>query len=79
MKVTGQGLHLSPTQFSVTVPPAQAKFMTYTDAEKNKIPDLIHHADWYMQDIFMPDAYGEYCGCVSSDAEFENISQFVFI
>ena len=70
MKVVGEGLYLSPSQFNVSVPPQAAAFINYT--EKN------HSQHWQMQDIIFQDMFKEYCGCVSVENGFDSLKQFVF-
>jgi len=70
MKVTGEGLHLSPSQFSVSVPPQAAQFISYTDKT--------HQQNWQMQDIILQDMFTEYCACLSVEDGFETLKQFVF-
>ena len=69
MKVTGEGLHLAPGQFTVSTPPDPAAFI-----ENHKTPD---QRSWYMQDIIMPEMYADYCGCVSSSHPFDKALHFI--
>ncbi|MCW9012433.1 MAG: 4'-phosphopantetheinyl transferase superfamily protein [Gammaproteobacteria bacterium] len=69
MKVTGQGLHLAPGQFSVSIPPEPARFI---ENLKNRTEN-----HWYMQDIILPEMYHDYCGCVSTTNNFESIIHFI--
>jgi 4'-phosphopantetheinyl transferase len=70
MKVTGKGLHLSPTQFTVSVPPEPARFIEY----------IADHAEetWFMGDIVMPAVFEDYCGCYSTDVKPDKVSYFIF-
>jgi len=70
MKVTGQGLHLAPGQFTVTVPPQAAAFV-----ENHKQPD---DRQWFMQDLSLPDAFDQYRGCLSSDQPIEHLTHYLF-
>ncbi|MFW2371491.1 MAG: 4'-phosphopantetheinyl transferase family protein [Gammaproteobacteria bacterium] len=70
MKVTGEGLHLGPDQFTVTVPPQAAAFV-----ENHKQPD---ERQWFMQDLKLPDTFDEYLSCLSSDQPIEQLTQYLF-
>jgi len=70
MKVVGEGLHLAPSKFSVSVPPQAAKFIHYTEKT--------HQQHWQMQDIVFQDMFKEYCGCLSVEGGFDSLKQFVF-
>ncbi|MCW8957014.1 MAG: 4'-phosphopantetheinyl transferase superfamily protein [Gammaproteobacteria bacterium] len=70
MKVTGQGLHLGPGQFTVSVPPEAAAFI-----ENHKQPD---DRQWYMQDLSLPDMFDQYRSCLSSDRPITQLSQYLF-
>ena len=70
MKVTGQGLHLGPGQFTVTVPPEAAAFI-----ENHKLPD---DRQWFMQDLSLPDTFDQYRGCLSSDQPVTQLTQYLF-
>ena len=70
MKVTGQGLHLGPGQFTVTVPPQAAAFI-----ENHKQPD---DRQWFMQDLRLPESFSVYRGCLSSDQPIEQLGQYLF-
>lgn len=69
MKVTGKGLALAPTQFEVSVPPAQAAFIANSNAEEVK--------PYCMQDITLPQMFKDYYCCLSADFEFTGITQFI--
>lgn len=70
MKVTGEGLQLSPTQFMVSVPPEPAAFIRYTDKNSSQ--------NWQMQDIIFQEMFKDYCGCLSVENGFSVLKQFVF-
>jgi len=72
MKVTGQGLHLSPTRFTVSVPPRAAQLLAV-----DSLPDeeLGH---WNMYDICLPESARAYCACLSVAGVAKNIRQFIF-
>ena len=72
MKVTGQGLHLAPTQFTVTVPPQPAKLI----AENKQPEDYIKQ--WTMYDIELPESARAYCACLSVKGKADSIDQFIF-
>lgn len=70
MKVTGQGLHLGPSQFTVSVPPQAAAFI-----ENHKQPD---DQQWFMQDLSLPETFDQYRSCLSSNQPVEQLTQYVF-
>jgi 4'-phosphopantetheinyl transferase len=70
MKVTGKGLHLSPSRFSVSVPPEPARILH--DPSK---PEQTHYE---MQDIILPESLREYCACVSVENSIGDLRKFVF-
>lgn len=70
MKVTGLGLHLAPGHFTVTVPPQDAAFI-----ENHKQPSK---AQWFMQDLNLPETFDDYRGCLSSDQPIEQLRQYLF-
>jgi len=70
MKVTGQGLHLSPTRFTVSVPPEAARFIEDLNKENN--------SNWYMQDIVLPKTFKDYAGCLSTAEKYSEVVHFVF-
>jgi len=70
MKVTGMGLHLSPTQFTVSVPPEPARFIEYIDKQADE--------NWYMQDIVLPEIFTDYCGCYSTDTNPDSVRYFIY-
>jgi len=70
MKVTGQGLHLSPDKFEVSVPPEPAEFLGYIKATDN--------AYYKMQDIVLPEMFHEYHACLSVDFDFKKLTQFIY-
>lgn len=70
MKVTGEGLHLSPTQFEVSTPPEAARFI-----ENLKQPDNNYYK---MQDLDLPDMYKDYYACVSADFDYTDLKFFVY-
>lgn len=73
MKVTGQGLHLSPTQFTVSIPPEPAKLISYTKAGD------INPDKWSMSDIRTPDVAKDYCACLSCYGKILKINYFLHI
>ena len=70
MKVTGQGLHLSPTQFTVSTPPEPAKFIEHLNGDSNN--------NWHMQDIILPETFQNYVACLSTEKEFKTTVNYVF-
>jgi len=70
MKVTGQGLYLSPTQFTVSTPPEAARFIEYLNGDSNN--------NWHMQDILLPETFSEYVACLSTAEKYSSIVNFVF-
>jgi 4'-phosphopantetheinyl transferase len=70
MKVTGQGLHLPPTQFTVSVPPKKAQFIEHINTDTDQV--------WHMQDIELPETFNEYVGCLSSAETFEKTVNYIF-
>lgn len=72
MKVTGLGLGLSPTRFTVSTPPEEAKLIDYPDyADNNPVP-------WSMSDIIMPGFASQYCACVSYHGLISRISHYLY-
>ncbi len=69
MKVTGQGLHLSPTQFEISIPPEPAKFIANLKSADNNF--------YKMADIVLPDMFSDYFACLSAGFEYKKISQFI--
>ncbi len=74
MKVTGLGLSLSPTQFEVSVPPADAQFLGHIENIDNKNTE-----HFKMQDIILPDMFKNYSSCLSADFDYDikNITHFI--
>ena len=72
MKVTGQGLHLMPTRFTVTIPPQRAALL----AEDGQTESYIDQ--WSMYDIELPESARAYCATLSTRGKAENIEQFIF-
>ena len=72
MKVTGHGLHLVPTQFTVTVPPTPAQLLAENDQPDSYI------SQWTMYDLELPESARAYCACLSVQGEASNIEQFIF-
>ena len=72
MKVTGQGLHLSPTRFTVSVPPTPAQLLAMDDVDDAEL------ARWQMHDIILPESARAYCACLSVEGEAGGIQQFIF-
>lgn len=70
MKVIGEGLYLSPTQFTVSVPPEQPAFIHYINKKTDR--------HWQMQDIVFQEMFKDYCGCLSVEDGFSELKQFVF-
>lgn len=70
MKVTGEGLRLSPSKFTVSVPPADAEFLNYLDRP--------HSTTWQMQDLVFEKSFSDYCGCLSVEGGFSKLSLFTF-
>lgn len=70
MKVTGQGLHLAPGQFTVSVPPEPAVLLD----TKNK-QDV---TQWSMCDITLPSSARDYCACVSLHGTPGPVVKFLF-
>lgn len=72
MKVTGQGLHLAPTQFTVTVPPQAPQLLAQNDMPEAQL------SRWCMYDIQLPESARAYCACLSVEGEARDIEQFIF-
>jgi len=72
MKVTGQGLHLSPSAFEVSVPPTPARLIAV-----KKQPQL-DTSQWHMQDLILPESAHDYCACVSVACTRPVIRQYLF-
>jgi len=70
MKVTGRGLHLSPSSFTVSVPPEPARFIEHLNEE--------HINNWYMQDIVLPETFKDYAACLSTTEEYSAVTNFIF-
>ncbi len=70
MKVTAKGLKLSPSEFTVSVPPARAKLVHYSQASTGQ--------HWKMQDIELGQAMTEYCACLSVEGDFNKVENFIF-
>ena len=70
MKVTGQGLYLSPSKFTVSVPPEPARFIEQLNTENNH--------NWYMQDISLPETFKDYTACLSTATQFNSVTHYVF-
>ena len=73
MKVTGLGLRLAPTQFTVSTPPDTAKLIEYIN------DDNINTEKWSMADIKMPDLADGYCGSLSYEGTINNIKHYITI
>lgn len=69
MKVTGEGLHLPPSRFEVTVPPAEAAYLGNTEGETDAV--------FHMQDIELPAMYKDYRACLSADFEARHITHYI--
>jgi hypothetical protein len=72
MKVTGKGLQLAPTQFTVSTPPQAAALIT-----ENQQADT-YIKQFKMYDIGLPESASAYCACLSARGETEKITQFIF-
>ncbi len=72
MKVTGQGLHLSPTQFTVSVPPASPQLLAMNGVPEEQL------SRWRMYEIEMPESARAYCACLSVDGHANKLERFVF-
>lgn len=72
MKVTGEGLHLPPSAFEVSVPPKPAQLIAV-----NQQPQL-DTTQWSMQDLELPESARDYCACVSVQCEEPKIKQYLF-
>lgn len=72
MKVTGEGLHLAPTQFTVSVPPHPAQLIELVNDAAADV------SRWHMHDIVLPDSARAYCACLSVEGEARDIQQFIF-
>ena len=70
MKVTGQGLHLPPDKFEVSVPPKQAEFLGNLKAADNNF--------YKMQDIALPEMFTDYHACLSANFDFKKLRQFIY-
>jgi 4'-phosphopantetheinyl transferase len=72
MKVTGQGLHLAPTQFTVSVPPQSPQLLAVNNLEETEL------SRWHMYDISLPESARTYCACLSVEGVAREIEQFIF-
>ena len=72
MKVTGLGLQLAPTRFTVSVPPQPARLIALANNEATDI------SRWQMHDIVLPDSARAYCACLSVEGEARDIQQFIY-
>lgn len=72
MKVTGQGLHLAPTRFTVSVPPQPAQLLAVDDLSAEQL------GQWNMYDIHLPESARAYCACLSVAGVAEDIQQYIF-
>lgn len=72
MKVTGQGLHLSPTRFTVCVPPLAPRLL----AMNGVADDALNR--WHMYDVELPESARAYCACLSVEGEAKKIEQYIF-
>lgn len=70
MKVTGQGLHLSPSEFTVSVPPE--------DAELNFLASEQDVKQWNMFDLALPDTANEYRACLSVEGPVSQIVKYIY-
>lgn len=70
MKVTGKGLHLSPTQFTVSVPPQAAALI-----EDRQLDDI---RQWHMYDLVLPPSARHYCATFSVHGKIHGHKQFIF-
>lgn len=70
MKVTGQGLHLSPSEFTVSVPPE--------DAELNFLASEQDVKQWSMYDLALPDTAREYRACLSVEGPVSRIEKYIY-
>ena len=72
MKVTGKGLSLAPTQFTVTVPPAAPTLLAMKDTDEQTLQR------WHMYDVVLPASAQAYCACLSVEGKASSIRQFIF-
>jgi 4'-phosphopantetheinyl transferase len=70
MKVTGQGLHLAPGQFTVTVPPEPAALLEQVNGQDVQ--------RWKMFDIELPTFARNYCACVSRVGSASHVVKYLF-
>lgn len=70
MKITAQGLHLSPDKFEVSVPPQEATFIKNLSSADNHF--------YKMQDIILPKMFSEYHACLSAGFDFDKLTQFIY-
>ena len=73
MKVTGLGLRLAPTQFTVSTPPDAAKLIEYINDNN------INAAKWSMADIKMPELADDYCASLSYEGTINNIKHYITV
>lgn len=73
MKVTGQGLRLSPTQFTISTPPDKPQLISYIK------DDTVDINQWSMSDIEMPELANQYCACLSYQGIINRINQYICI
>ncbi|MDH5766572.1 MAG: 4'-phosphopantetheinyl transferase superfamily protein [Gammaproteobacteria bacterium] len=72
MKVTGKGLLLSPTQFTVSTPPENARLIDCP------YDTTIKPEDWSMREITMPSSASNYCGCLSRHGIITEINHYLY-
>ena len=72
MKVTGKGLRLAPTQFTVTTPPTSAALLAENEQSDSYIKK------YAMLDIKLPESASTYCSCLSTQGQADKIERFIF-
>lgn len=70
MKVTGKGLHLAPTQFTVSVPPEKPALIE--DKNVDDVNKLMMHP------IELPASARQYCATFSVEGHIETVKHFIF-
>ncbi|HEY9050925.1 MAG TPA: 4'-phosphopantetheinyl transferase superfamily protein [Gammaproteobacteria bacterium] len=70
MKVTGKGLHLGPTQFTVSVPPQPAALIEDKHVENVN--------QWSMRSLELPTSARHYCATFSVEGRIDSVKHFIF-
>lgn len=77
MKVTGEGLRLSPSKFEVSVPPEPPSLITAADILTKTVDTDKPLAHYQMQEIMLPSMYKDYHACLSANFAFNTITHYI--